>query len=111
MLRIMLILGLAGLQAACAWQPLPDGSHMARLSPEQLAQSSVTVSSEERERLRQLDAQILAEQDRVARQQAFLRALQEPYLQWQLEYGWGWHGPGCHRWDTWGFGGRCFWPY
>jgi hypothetical protein len=117
--RSALAIAAALLAGGCAVSSLPDGRHIERLSPEELARSSAPpVSPEETARLRQLDAQILAQQEEAARAQQWLDAQQSARLQWELEYGsywparpWFWDGPRWRRGDRWGVDLWGTWPY
>jgi hypothetical protein len=106
------------LAAGCVLKPLPDGSRIARLSGGQMAQAAPPVSAEERERLKQLDAEVQAQQQQAAWQQAWLQQIERSRLQWELDYGigrpaapWMWNGPYGRRWDGWGAGFWGPWPY
>ncbi len=104
------------LLAGCA-TTLPDGSRIERL-PADAAISAPTLSPQEAQRLAQLNAQVLADQNaalaREAREEAWRRAQQQWYL--DAYYGPGWHG--WHdRWGAWhprwsfGLGWYGPWPY
>jgi hypothetical protein len=104
------------LLAGCA-TPLPDGSRIARL-PADAATSAPALSPQEAQKLAQLNAQVLAEQDaaraREAREEAWRRAQQQMYF--DLYYGpgwWGWHDRWGHRHPRWSFGLGWYapWPY
>jgi hypothetical protein len=117
--RSALAIATALLAGGCVVAPLPDGRHIERLGPEELARVSATpVSPEQTARLQQLDAQILAQQEAAAQAQQWLDAEQRARLQWELEYGsywpgrpWFWNGPGWRRGDGWGVDLWGTWPY
>lgn len=108
---------LALLAAGCALRPLPDGSRIERATPEQMARAAPAISAEERERLRQLDAQVQNEQQRAMAEEERLRQLEAARSQWEFYggyyggYGWGpdpwWH----HDRYRWGTGLWWGWPY
>ena len=112
------LLACATLVAGCAIRPLPDGSHLERLPAEQLAQAAPPVSPGQREQLRQLDAQVLAQQEQALQREAWLVQAQQARLQWELGYGWGWpqrpwfrDRRGRYDWDGWRAGFWGPWPY
>jgi hypothetical protein len=104
--------------AGCAVAPLPDGSHISRLPADRMAQVAPVVSPEERERLKRLDAQVQAEQEQAARQEAWMLQMERARLQWELDGGvgwypdpWPWGPPYRRRWDGWRAGIWGPWPY
>jgi hypothetical protein len=103
----------ASVASGCVISPLPDGSHIARLSPEQLQMAAPAVSPEERDRLQKLDARVRDEQQRAAAEEERFRLWQEEQrLRWEYYggYGWGpgpWYRDGHRRWG----GGWWDWPY
>lgn len=104
------------LLAGCA-TTLPDGSRIERL-PAGATTGTPELGPQEAQKLAQLNAQVLAEQDaaraREAREEAWRRAQQQ--LQLDLYYGpgwWGWHDRWGHRHPRWSFGLGWYgpWPY
>jgi hypothetical protein len=108
------ILVFASMASGCVIAPLPDGSHIERATPEQLAQSAPKVSAEERERLHQLDAQVQDEQRRAAAEEERLRQIEAARRQWEFYGSYGW-GPDPWPWYRdryrWGTGLWWGWPY
>ena len=116
--RICPTLCCAMLVTGCALRPLPDGSHIERLSEAQLAKAAPPVSPEQKERLQQLDAQLLAQQERAAQQETWERQIRLARQKWELDYSpgwlgpaWGWGGAGWRRWDGWRNDFVGPWPY
>jgi len=104
------VLQAPSLAAGCVIAPLPDGSRIARLTPEQLEKAAPAVSPEERDRLQRFDAQVLDQQQRAAAEEARLQQ-EEQRLRWEFEgaYGWGpgpWYRDGRRRW-----GGDAWWDW
>jgi hypothetical protein len=102
--------------AGCALAPLPDGSHISRLSADRMSQVAPAVSPEERDRLKRLDAQVQAEQDQAIRQEAWLQQMERARQAWEWDVGVGWYPapwgpPYWRRGSGWGAGYWGPWPY
>lgn len=117
MFRLRLLPPLASvLLAACSTTPLPDGSKIQRLTPD-TAIATPALTAEEKQRLTQLNARLLAEQDaaiaREVREEAWRRV--QPYGTFDLYYGhpgwyWGGHRGRWHPGWSFGLGWYGPWP-
>jgi hypothetical protein len=92
MIRALLMAAATALIAGCA-TPLPDGSKIDRLPDAALAQPPA-LSAQEKKRLEQQNAQILAEQDAAREREDRIEAARRAYppAYWSLHYGHpGWY--------------------
>lgn len=96
----MFVLAAAFALAGCAG-PLPDGNHIERLSPAQLAAGTPELTPDQRSRLEQLNAQVMAEQNAARARDAQLEAARRAQLQWEMDYGPWWWGPQPWIWWDW----------
>lgn len=88
--------------AGCAGS-LPDGNHIDRLSPDRAA-ALPELTPEQRSRLEQLNAQVMAEQNAARARDAQLDAARQAQLQWEMDYGPWWWGPQPWIWWDWDWG-------
>jgi len=105
------------LLAGCTTMPLPDGSKIQRLPPDAVI-AVPKLTPDEAQRLSQLNARILAEQDAARAREAREEARRRAQQQWALDlnYGYpGWYWGGRHgRWHPgWSLGLGWYgpWPY